>query len=188
MITAKISGTILGDKLYQKRARAALPLLVRQAQAGGTIVYSDLAEELGMSNPRNLNYVLGSIGRTMAALSKAWKEDVPPIQCLVINRATGLPGEGIGWFLVGKENFAALPLSRRRAIVQYELQKIFIYKGWEKVLKNLSLQPSKTDFTHIISKATSFKGGGEGSRHKALKEFVASHPECIGLKIGTPIA
>ena len=95
MSTAKISAPISGDKLYQERARAALPLLVRQAQAGAPIFYSDLAEELGMPNPRNLNYVLGSIGQSMELLSKSWKEKVPPIQCLVINKATGLPGEGI---------------------------------------------------------------------------------------------
>jgi len=62
MSTAKISAPISGEKLYQERARAALPLLVRQAQAGAPIFYSDLADELGMPNPRNLNYVLGSIG------------------------------------------------------------------------------------------------------------------------------
>jgi len=109
-ITAKISEPISGDKLYQERARAALPLLVRQAEAGVLVIYSDLAEELGMPNPRNLNFVLGSIGMSLECLSKAWKEKVPPIQCLVVNKNTGLPGEGIGWFLEDKEDFAALSL------------------------------------------------------------------------------
>jgi hypothetical protein len=96
MNTAKISEPISGEKSYQVRARAALPLLVRQAQAGIPVLYSDLAEELRMPNPRNLNYVLGSIGQSLERLSKAWKTKVPPIQCLVINKSTGLPGEGMG--------------------------------------------------------------------------------------------
>ena len=37
--------------LYQRRAFSALPLLVRQAEAGRTIHYEQLARELGMPNP-----------------------------------------------------------------------------------------------------------------------------------------
>ena len=186
MSTAKISEPISGDKLYQERARAALPLLVRQAEAGAPVFYSALAEELGMPNPRNLNYVLGSIGQSMELLSESWKEKVPPIQCLVINRGTGLPGEGIGWFLIKKEEFSALPLRQKRAIVDAELQHVYSYTKWKEVLKSLSLEPTEADFTSLVSEATQWSGGGEGERHKALKEYVARHPESIGLKAGTP--
>jgi hypothetical protein len=34
---------------------------VRQGQAGKTICYSDLAFELGMLSPHNLNFVLGPV-------------------------------------------------------------------------------------------------------------------------------
>lgn len=186
MSTAKISEPISGDKLYQERAREALPLLVRQAQAGAPIFYSDLAEELRMPNPRNLNYVLGSIGKSIEVLSTEWSEKVPPIQCLVINKSTGLPGEGVGWFLIKKEVFADLPLKQKRAIVDAELQHVYAYPRWLEVLKALSLKPTEADFTPFVSKASLWAGGGEGERHKALKEYVATHPESIGLKAGTP--
>jgi hypothetical protein len=186
MSTAKTSEPISGQKLYQERAREALPLLVRQALAGTPIYYSDLAEELGMPNPRNLNYVLGSIGQSIELLSKAWNEKVPPIQCLVINKATGLPGEGIGWFLINKEAFAGLSLRQKRVIVDAELQHVYAYSRWMEVLKSLSLKPTEADFTPFVSKAAHLAGGGEGERHKALKEYVATHPESIGLKAGTP--
>lgn len=81
-----------GDKLYQQRARAALPLLVGQARMRKEIVYSDLAPQLGMSNARNLNYVLGYIGQALQSLSEEWDECIPPIQCLVVSKRTGLPG------------------------------------------------------------------------------------------------
>ncbi len=188
MSTASISEPISGDKLYQERARAAFPLLVRQAQAGVPIYYSDLAEELEMPNARNLNYVLGSIGQSLELLSKEWKEKVPPIQCLVVNKSTGLPGEGIGWFLVKKEDFASLPLRQQRAIVEAELQGVFTYPRWEKVLEFFSLEPTLADFAPIVSKASGGGfGGGESKHHKALKEYVAKNPEAIGLKASTPI-
>lgn len=179
--TAQTASPLTGDKLYKERARAALPLLVRQATAAKPIFYSSLAGELGMPNPRNLNYVLGSIGQAMARLSKQWKTKVPPLQCLVVNKATGIPGEGIGWFLIAKEDFGKLPLRRRREIVQAELQHIYAYPHWGEVLAELGIEPSTTDFTDEISSASQGFGGGESPEHKRLKEFVAKNPTAIGL-------
>ncbi len=185
--TAEIAAPLGGDKLYQERARAALPLLVRQAIAAKPIFYSALADELGMPNPRNLNYVLGSIGQAMVRLSKQWKTKVPPIQCLVVNKATGLPGEGIGWFLITKEGFGKLPLRRRREIVQAELQHIYAYPHWNEVLDELELDQAETDFTNEVAKAASGFGGGESAAHKKLKEYVANNPHVIGLPKKTPV-
>jgi hypothetical protein len=112
METAKIALTISGDKPYQQKARAALPILVRQAHANTPIFYSNLALELKMPNPRNLNFVLGSIGQTLKDLSKKWQKEIPPIQCLVINKNTRLPGKGVGWFITDKENFGKLPIEQ----------------------------------------------------------------------------
>ncbi len=186
MSTAKIALPITGDKKYQVRARAALPLLVRQAQAGCCVSYSDLAEELVM-RPRNLNYVLGSIGRSLESLSVSRKTEIPPIQCLVVNKKTRLPGAGIGEFLVNvkEKNFATLTPREKRAIVQAALQKVFSYHRWEEVLKILELEPMKFDFTSIVEKASGGFGGGESDAHKALKEYVAKNPGVIGLSSTT---
>lgn len=185
--TAEIATPIGGNKLYQERARTALPLLVRQAAAAKPIFYSALAEELGMPNPRNLNYVLGSIGQAMVGLSKKWKTKVPPIQCLVVNKATGLPGEGIGWFLIAKEDFGKLPLRRRREIVQAELQHIYAYPHWDEVLQELEINAVDTDFSSEVDKAARAIDGGESASHKRLKEYVANNPHVIGLPKSTPM-
>lgn len=188
MRAAKIAEPISGNKPYQQRARNALPLLVRQAEAGESITYSDLAEELGMPNPRNLDYVLGSIGRTMERLSKAWKQKVPPIQCLVKNKNTGLPGEGIGWFLIKKEDFSKLPMRRRRAIVNAELQHVYSFPRWRDVLEALALTPDTNDFSSEVTRASSNgRGGGEGDQHIALKNYVADNPAVVGLSAITPV-
>jgi predicted RNA-binding protein with PUA-like domain len=188
--TAVVAANIHGDKLYQQRARAALPLLVRQAFAGTPILYSDLANELGMANPRNLNYVLGSIGKTLEGLSQEWGEKVPPIQCLVINKQTGLPGAGIGWFFREKgpnaiKQLSDLTLRQQREMIQAELLEIYSYSKWIDVLNALSLQPSRTDVVSMIEAASGEHGSGEESpQHKALKDFVARHPEIVGLSKG----
>ena len=182
--TARVAEPIAGDGLYQERARRALPLLVRQAESGRPVFYSDLAEELGMPNPRNLNYPLGSIGTTLANLSKEWKQKIPPLQCLVVNKNTGLPGEGIAWFLNDWGNFKALPKRQKKKIVAAEHRRIYDYPRWAEVLRFLSLQPIKQDFSDFIRKASEPalpRGGGESDRHRALKEFVAQNPKLIGL-------
>jgi hypothetical protein len=183
METAKVAGSIAGSKPYQERARRALPLLVRQAHAGTPIYYSDLASELNMPNPRNLNYVLGSIGQALEALSKAWKEKVPPIQCLAINKHTGLPGEGIGWFITKKEDFRNLSRKQQRLLVEAELQKVFAYPKWHAVLSAFELSPVQADFTALVRKVAQFRASGESPEHKELKEFVAKHPEVVGLPV-----
>lgn len=186
MATATTASPIFGDKLYQERARAALPLLVRQAEAATPIFYSSLARELGMPNPRNLNYVLGCVGQTLEHLQRVKNESIPPIQCLVVNMATGLPGEGIGWFVVKKEDFSRLPLKRRREVVQAELQRVYAYSKWRELLLELDLEPLEADFKGIVRAASDFCGGGEGEEHKRLKEFVARNPASIGLPATTP--
>ncbi len=181
METAKIAKPLSGDMLYQKRARKALPILVRQAHAGSPIIYSDLAYELEMPNPRNLNYVLGCIGRSLINLSEKWDEKVPPIQCLVINKDTGLPGNGVGWFVTDLANFKQMPNQQKRQIVEIELQKIFSFQKWAQVLHTFGLEPNKANFKETIIQASKFRGGGESHEHRELKEYIASHPEIINL-------
>jgi hypothetical protein len=184
--TARVAEPLPGDKLYQRRARLVLPILVRQAEAATPIFYSSLAREAGIPRARNLNFVLGCIGQTMAQLSKEWKETIPPIQCLVINKHTELPGEGIGWFLVKEKEYKKLPLRQKREIVQAELRHIFAYRHWRKVLRKLSLNPLETDHTELVQIAARSRNGGESPEHKALKEYIARHPELVGLPPSTP--
>jgi len=183
---------LAGEKLYQERARAALPLLVRQASQSATVYYSDLAAELGMANERNLNYVLGYVGGAVESLAKDWKETIPPIQCLVINKRDRMPGEGIGWFITRKGDFRKLPRKEQRRLVKLELEKVFAYRGWSSVLQAFGLAPAKADYSHAAAKArsmgattesraASFGGGGESPEHRKLKLFVAKHPEIVGL-------
>ena len=176
MNVAKIAEPLSGNKLYQQRARNALPLLVRQAIALRPITYHDLADELGMPNPRNLNYVLGSIGQTLSNLSKYWGVDVPPIQFLVVNKNTGLPGEGVDWFVADVLNYRKLSHKQRKQIVNSELQKIYVFKEWGKVLDELELPPAQIDFSSLSTKASGHRGGGEGDAHKKLKKFIANNP------------
>lgn len=183
METGEVAKSIEGKKLYQERSREALPILVRQALANQPIFYSDLAHELNMPNPRNLNYVLGSIGQTLQEISAKWNDEIPPINCLVINKATGLPGEGIGFFVTDKNSFAKLTRKQRRAIIDMELHKIYAYPRWRDVLKYLGLEYKvNRDYTSLFKASLNQRhGSGESPYHKQFKEFISKNPQILGL-------
>lgn len=181
MKTGQIADVLSGDKLYQKRAIMALPILVRQALANQHICYSALAVELGMSNPRNLNFVLGCIGRTLQQLSSEWQENIPPINCLVVNKTTGLPGEGVGVF-IDEHLFSRLPRKQQRVIVSVQLQKIFTYVRWLDVLKHLGLEyKSVRDYSLLLNQVKQRRGSGESLAHKEFKEYICQNPQIIGM-------
>ena len=180
-----------GEKLYEQRARAALPLLVRQAEAGQTVFYSSLAQELGMPNPRNLNYVLGAVGGALLALAKRWGEEQapPPIQALVVNLGTGMPGPGFEHHPELKKSFAsATTRKQKRVLVDALLQDVFAYGSWERVLSELGLAPvetapikAKTKNAADWSRGHGRGGPAEGKWHKELKERIAADPRILKL-------
>lgn len=175
--TSKKAFEMQGDKPYHERARAALPLLVRQAKAEKTITYQSLAKELGMTNPRNLSYPLGSIGDSLIQLGEEWKKKIPPINILAVNKNTKLPGPGIGEFL---SSFAELTREQQRELVKGKQREVYTYRRWGDVLRALGLQPGASDAESLVEAARVFIGGGESEDHRRLKDYVHAHPKIIG--------
>ena len=166
--------------LYQRRAFLALPLLVRQAEAGQTIHYGQLARELGMPNPRNLNHVLGSIGTSLLHLGQLWGHEIPPIQALVTNKDSGLPGRGFTQFLPDPGAFRRSTSAQQHAIHQRITAKVRFYEHWRDVLAHFEAQPWKRP---PLEAATHSFGdhGGESPEHQAFKEAVRLHPAWFGI-------
>lgn len=179
--TAASSANLHGDKLYQQRAREALPILVRQAFGGAPIFYQELADEMGMPNPRNLNYVLGSVGQSLIELGSHWQDTIPPIQCLVINQKDELPGQGFGWFMSDSADWRGLTKRQKASLTQAVMQQIYAYPKWEKVLRALELTPAKYHYADVVGLASSRCGGGESEDHRRLKNYVQLRPGIVGV-------
>jgi hypothetical protein len=180
------SDLLEGTKLYVQRAKLVLPILVRQAKAGETIFYSDLAKEVGMPNPRNLNFVLGAIGNAIIALEKRLQiGKIPLINCIVINQTNHLPGDGINFF-ISKVNFEKLTKNQKKEALNRLLAEIYTYPQWDKILIELNLKQAKIDFIKkfkpIIDNSKHRNGSGESQQHIDFKNFIAAHPEILGLK------
>ena len=183
--TAEITTGFHGEKLYQQRARVVLPILVRQAWSGQPVRYESLAQEVGMPNPRNLNYPLGCIGNRLDELSEEWDDEVPHIQALVVNKATGLPGPGFDAFLSDRGHEWDDNLERRAIIREY-WTRVYEYPYWDDVLEILELEPVPDNARAEIEAAKRAGGGGEGEDHRQLKEFLCENPHLVGLEQGDP--
>lgn len=148
-LTSEITSSnfLNGEKLYLKRARITLPYLVRQAKAGKTIYYSDLAVEINIANPRNFNYILGAIGNALIKLDTT----IPPIQALVINKHTHFPGAGIDGFM-DKKNFSKLNQAEKTEELNRAYNHIYYYPKWDWVLQQLQLEPIRLDTEQEIEK------------------------------------
>jgi hypothetical protein len=171
---------LAGDSLYLVRARQTLPYLVRQALAGAPIYYSSLAEEVGIPNPRNLNYVLGAIGRALAHLGKQHKIEIPAIQALVVNKRDAVPGEGIGSFFTPLD-FGEYSKVQKQRLVEAHLATVYTYPYWDWVLEQFDLEPLPVTAAKLLLEAKQYRGGGESEQHKQLKRYVAAHPTLLGL-------
>lgn len=169
MSIAKIVEPIFGNEIYQKRARAALPLLVLQTEYGKPITYSELGEKLTIHH-RKLGPVLSCIGQSLDILAKKWDEPIPPIQCLVINKNTLLPGPGFDDFLKSKI-YSILSSEEKRNVIKDQQRIIYSYSRWNEVLKEFSLLPatrnifergktySRKDIYKILGIPVNTKGG-----------------------------
>lgn len=87
------------EKPYQKVGRSAFPILIHLAKAGEIITYGELAKKIDVSNPRNMNFPLGSIWVTLYELQEEWRTEIPQIDIpyltfLVVSKDTGHPGYG----------------------------------------------------------------------------------------------
>lgn len=175
-----------GDKLFQVRARSAFPILVRQAKAQQIITYTDLAKELKMPNPRNLNYVLGYIARSIRSLNKRRDDKIPYVNILVVGKNTELPGKGAINFLKNKRKFRQSNQHMKRVILDDALSDIFNFNDWDGVLLEFklrpaeSLLPNRNIIQNKINRIVKY-GSGESPDHKRFKNLIAQNPNLIGL-------
>lgn len=173
-----------GTKIYQERAKRALPLLVAQAKAKNTITYGQFAKEMDMPNPRNLNKVLGAVGSELKKLGKEWGEEIPPLTCLVINKLEKTPQRGIGFYMPPEE-FEKLSPARQEEVLHHLNSDIWDYKRWDDVLRHFGLEPivpaKSKAIEAIVREAKYGKGGGESEDHRRLKEYIKENPNLLGL-------
>jgi hypothetical protein len=178
-------GFVGGNMTSQLQAARILPVLVRLATTRRTATYKEIADEVGIF--WRIGYQLGLIGGELERIAARWGKQIPPIECLAVNGITKMPSDGVAWF-VGKEKYLAMSDPQKRIHINGILEEVFSYQRWHEVLAECGLQPAGMSVpSGKPEKVDKYGRCGEGPAHKALKQYVASHPELFGVVPGAKV-
>jgi hypothetical protein len=186
---------------YVGYAKKALPVLVAHvlAQRDGVMQrmsYMELAERIGRLTykgvpwPRGIGGVLHIITCWIDEIQSTWNNEIPYLTSVVVgttgDATDGLPGDGVSAKFPG---YASMTRERKEAAVEVEYGRILDFGSrWKEVLRQLGIEPLepviKEPGTPGSGKGSSGWGGGESEAHKALKRYVAEHPELFGVAPG----
>lgn len=169
-----------------KNVSLAIPIMIRWAQTGVTTgTYADLIHEMGMTRFSGIGYVLGYIEDVLSKLREVTKKKIPTLNALVRGK-TGLPSDGFSYVF---SEYDSYPNDVKRALADKLNTDAVAFDKWDIVLQLLNLKPSTINSTKdeaIIRSGKHYGAGGEGEKHKALKEYVCAHPESVGIKDARP--
>lgn len=179
-------------------------ILIQRAKIGRPITYAELAAELerlhGLeSKARKTLYgpAVGAVGFAIRELGEQWGEKIPPLNLIVIQADTKLPGHGADevahyYFDDGGAGMAA----NRRTYIEAAMQAVFDYgQKWDRVAQALGVdvlepeQANPDDGQSIDLPVIPTAYRPESAAHKALKAWVAANPEwfedygqfCVGV-------
>ena len=181
-------------------AKKALPVLVKHvlAQRDGVmkrLTYKELAEQIdrrtyrGEPWARGMGRILNIVTGWIDDIQQNWNDDIPYLTSIVVKSTVdhkpGLPGDGIS---AKFPDYASLSDDRKEAVVSFEYGRILNFGAqWHEVLRQLGIKlPATTTDDPGLPSNTSGGGwgGGESEAHKALKKYVAEHPESFGVAPG----
>ena len=163
--------------------RKMIPIMIGWAKKGQTDrTYRDMTHLLGYPRFSGIGRALGRVEDVINRLRiDSGRSDIPSLNALCKNGKTELPSEGFAYVY---EGYKDMPLEAKRIFVDGLNLKAVRYENWDWVLKVLGLQAAPlftaNDF-EFISRPV-YGSGGEGPEHKKLKEYIAAHPQVLGIR------
>ncbi|MBB6250460.1 hypothetical protein [Nitrospirillum iridis] len=180
-------------------ARRMFPLLVWCAQQGKKITYGQLDTELqrrGWGHHVNVvvyGHPAGAVGNACIEIEKEIGEKIPPLNALVVNAKSGIPGTGCDYYLatyLDKNRSRSLTDAQRKAMAEETMEEVWRFQKWDETLNRCGLKPIQGGIPSLHSNSprkTPRKRGWsnepESAEHQALKKWVAENPQVLGSKI-----
>lgn len=175
---------VISTATTREKVKLIIPILIGWAKAKITgKTYGDLNKLIGYKTGKNssIGHMLGSSDLVLKRLYELTGEEIPTPNSLVCNANTGIPSDGLAFVTV--ETYDNLPLDEKKSLIRKLNSEAINYDKWDWVLAQLGLKPSISQIDIDEIRSGKYSGfGGEGKEHKALKEYVASHPSIIGAK------
>ncbi|MFZ5680183.1 MAG: hypothetical protein ACOY91_10535 [Pseudomonadota bacterium] len=182
------------EELGERGAATLMRMLVDAAHRKEKITYGQVADrfkKFGGSfvhvSPKNVGYVAGSVMERILEVAPG----APPINTLVIDKTTRLPGDGASDFVASYmlgTTYEKLSNQKKREVLLPVFEKVFSYSDWPKVarlafgIKAVELSKKKLIETEHDGKdrRIGFGGPAESPEHLRLKTYVVNHPRMFG--------
>jgi hypothetical protein len=189
---------LTGDKWSSQTARKIFPLLVWCAQHEKTITYGELDAEIqrrGWGNhvfPTVYGYAAGAVGNALLESEKERGQKIPPLNAIVVNAATRIPGDGCDYYLSSylKNRGQALSAAQRKAMAEETIREVWRFEDWDDILDDYGLKADKEGVPSLQEpvepqkpKKSGWATGPESEAHKTLKAWVAANPNVIKSRI-----
>lgn len=188
-----------GDSWTKRTARAGFPILVEYARTRQEITYGDwndeiVRRELGPHRSARLyGWPAGSIGDACEDYAAKTGVPVPPINLMVVNKNTGVPGSGADNYF---RRYCANRLGRvvnprrlnpreKRALIDRAKKEIFDFPSWGDVLAACGLAettPSRPKKKRRRPRRSGWSTGPESDEHKRLKQMIAADAALVDLQ------
>jgi hypothetical protein len=192
---------LLGDRWTEVTARLMFPLLVWCANHGKKITYGQVDEEIQRRGWGNHVFVskyghpAGAIGSALLETDQETDEKIPPLNALVVNATTGVPGDGCDYYLStypDKRGRKKLSNEQRNSMAEETIEEVFRFRGWDDILLSYGLKQIKggipslqIDIAPKKPRKSGWSTGPETEAHKSLKNWVAKNPRVIKSKISS---
>ena len=190
---------LIGDSWTERMARRMVPLLVWCAQHGKKITYGQLDEEIqrrGWGHHVNVvvfGHPAGAVGDALVETEGEIGEKIPPLNALVVNSKTGIPGSGCDYYLatyLEARHRKKLTDDQRRSMAEETMEEVWRFQKWDEILELYGLRPIKGDIPNLRTETevNKPKRGGwsnepESREHKALKDWVSRNPSILRSKV-----
>ena len=195
-----LPSSLLGKTWSHKTAQDILPILVWCAQNGRPISYGQLDAEVQRRRlGHHVNVVVyghpaGMIGNAILETEAETGERIPPLNSIIVNAATGIPGSGCDYYLkhyLGRVGRKELTDEQRRSMAEEAMAEVWRYEGWGDLLARYGLRPLRGAVPALVrakrSRVTPKKGGWssepESEEHRLLKHWVAENPQTLRTRI-----
>jgi len=190
-----IPDVLCGDAWSKKTARRIFPLLVWCAEHGKKIAYGQLDAELRRRKwgepmvARVYGHPAGAIGDALLEVERERGEKVPPLNALVVNAETGIPGAGCDYYIktyLEAKQAEELSDEQRKAMAEETMEEVWRFQNWREILIGCDLEPLEDGIPSLESSVASRKptrGGWssepESEEHRTLKDWVARNPQIL---------
>jgi hypothetical protein len=131
-------------------ARRMFPLPVWCAEQGKKTTYGPLDTELqrrGWGHHVNVvvyGHPAGAVGNACIEIEKEIGEKIPPLNALVVNAKSGIPGTGCDYYLatyLDKNRSPSLTDAQRKAMAEETMEEVWRFQKLDEILNRCGLKP-----------------------------------------------